>query len=117
MKWIDFFMWSAFLYALYYAVNIAMDVGKGNRRGPVTVGDNILHFSEHVVAADAAEAIPPLKPPVQKISAAPRIPPSTPVKQIASDAPIEGAGVTIKELVALAQMDAVDYIKNISFPS
>lgn len=119
MKWIDFFMWSAFFYALYYAVNIALDVGKENRRGSVTVGDNVLHFSEHEAAADAAEAIPPPKPPVQKVSAAPSVPPPVPppVPQIAPNAPIEGAGVTIKEFVALAQMDAIDYIKNISFPS
>lgn len=122
MKWIDFFMWSAFFYALYYAINIVIDVGKGMRTDSVVAGDNVLHFTEHVAAADAAAEIPPeepAKPPVQKTPAiqAPSLPPAPPAKQITPENPIEGQGVTIKELCELAQMDAFEYFKNVSFPS
>ncbi|RYE22647.1 MAG: hypothetical protein EOP45_07905 [Sphingobacteriaceae bacterium] len=118
MKWIDFFTWSTILYLLYYGVNILLDVSRGVQT-PVDIGgDNVLHFSEDMVVADAVAAIPPeekLDEPVKIVATQTTITQERPVTPNKVENSVEGSGVTIKDFWTLAIEESVEYTKKVSF--
>ncbi|WP_432328102.1 hypothetical protein ACRQ5D_34160 [Mucilaginibacter sp. P25] len=93
MSWIKFTLWLIGIYSAYYSSLIFWDSRRGKEESKSEAGDE-LTFVEH------AE---PVKPEGTDV---PKVPPS-PV--------VSSGGVTIRQLFSLAQQEAIEFTRPVSF--
>jgi hypothetical protein len=117
MTWLEFLKWSALLYIFYYGVNILLDLSRGRSVSTDSGSEEALHFTENNLPTSVLPAPPPVEKVIQPTPAV--VFESTiqepSVTKTQPQSAIEGMGVTIKELLELAQKEAIDYTKKVSF--
>ncbi|TKC08014.1 hypothetical protein FA048_12685 [Pedobacter polaris] len=111
MTWLQFFMWMAAIYLLYYAINILID-SMGSRASPKSkdLASQQLTFSEDVKPQMMDETI-------EENYLNEEIEFSEKVEEADySESPIEtSGGVSLKNLFDLARTEAIEFTKPVTF--
>lgn len=103
MNWINFTLWLAGVYFLYYLTVILLDTAKNKRLQTAGGSGHELTFSEQHQPHDAALLL-------QETEA-------QSAQNLGTPAMIASGGVLLKDVFSLARKEAIVYLKEVSFNS